>query len=57
MALGLFGILLGLVVPMALMVLAYCGWTILLLVPLAAVIAALFAGEPLLAHRTQTFMG
>lgn len=54
MALGLFGIVLGL---MVLMVLAYRGWTILLLAPLAAGIAALFAGEPLLAHWTQTFMG
>ena len=54
MLLGLLGILLGLIV---LMVLAYRGWTILLLAPLAAVIAALFAGEPLLAHWTQTFMG
>ena len=54
MLLGLFGILLGLIV---LMILAYRGWTILLLAPLAAVIAALFAGEPLLAHWTQTFMG
>ncbi len=54
MLLGLFGILLGLTV---LMVLAYRGWTILLLAPLAAVIAALFSGEPLLAHWTQTFMG
>lgn len=54
MLLGLFGILLGLVVLMAL---AYRGWTILLLAPLAAAIAALFAGEPLLAHWTQTFMG
>ncbi len=54
MLLGLAGILLGLIV---LMVLAYRGWTILLLAPLAAAIAALFAGEPLLAHWTQTFMG
>ncbi len=54
MWLGLAGILLGLTV---LMVLAYRGWTILLLAPLAAAIAALFAGEPLLAHWTQTFMG
>ncbi len=54
MILGLFGILLGLTV---LMVLAYRGWTILLLAPLAAAIAALFSAEPLLAHWTQTFMG
>lgn len=54
MLLGLFGVLLGLIV---LMILAYRGWSILLLAPLAAAIAALFAGEPLLAHWTQTFMG
>ncbi|TVS10129.1 MAG: GntP family permease [Wenzhouxiangella sp.] len=54
MILGLFGILLGLTL---LMVLAYRGWTILLLAPLAAAIAALFSAEPLLAHWTQTFMG
>ena len=29
----------------------------LLLAPAAALLAALFAGEPLLAHWTQTFMG
>ena len=37
--------------------LAYRGWSVLLLAPLAALIAAAFAGEPLLAHWTQTFMG
>jgi len=43
---GLFGILLGL----ALLVwLAYRGWSILLLAPGAALIAAAFAGGPLLA--------
>ena len=51
---GLAGILLGL----ALLVwLAYRGWSILLLAPAAALVAAAFAGEPLLAHWTQTFMG
>lgn len=51
---GLLGILLGL----ALLVwLAFRGWSVLLLAPLAALIAAAFAGEPLLAHWTQTFMG
>jgi len=50
---GLFGILLGLGL---LMFLAFRGWTILLLAPMAALIAAAFAGEPLLAHWTQTFM-
>ena len=50
---GLFGILLGL----ALLVwLAYHGWSILLLAPGAALIAAAFAGGPLLAYWTQTFM-
>ena len=37
--------------------LAYRGWTILLLAPLCALIAALLAGQPLLANWTQTFMG
>ncbi len=50
---GLLGILLGLVLLMAL---AFRGWTILLLAPAAALVAAAFAGEPLLAHWTQTFM-
>ncbi|KAA6186765.1 GntP family permease [Thiohalocapsa marina] len=51
---GLLGILLGLALLVAL---AYRGWSILLLAPAAALVAALFAGEPLLAHWTQTFMG
>ena len=50
---GLIGILLGLAL---LMWLAYRGWSILLVSPIAALIAAAFSGEPLLAHRTQTFM-
>lgn len=50
---GLAGIILGLGFLMAL---AFRGWTILLLAPAAALIAAAFAGEPLLAHWTQTFM-
>jgi H+/gluconate symporter-like permease len=50
---GLFGILLGLVL---LVWLAYRGWSILLLAPGAALIAAAFAGGPLLAFWTQTFM-
>jgi H+/gluconate symporter-like permease len=37
--------------------LAYRGWSILLVAPIAALIAAMFSGEPLLAHWTQTFMG
>lgn len=50
--------LLGILLALALlMVLAYRGWSVLLLAPLAAVFAAATAGEPLLAHWTQTFMG
>src|SRR6201990_785775 len=52
--LGLAGILIGLGL---LIWLAYRGWSVLLMAPLAAMIAALFSGEPLLAHWTQTFMG
>src|SRR4029453_18732730 len=51
---GLIGILLGLGLLVAL---AFRGWSVLLLAPVAALIAAAFAGEPLLAHWTQTFMG
>src|SRR5262249_37166796 len=36
--------------------LAFRGWSVLLLAPIAAIIAAAAAGEPLLAHWTQTFM-
>ncbi|MCP3371941.1 GntP family permease [Bradyrhizobium cajani] len=50
---GLIGILLGLAL---LMWLAYRGVSVLLVSPLAALIAAVFSGEPLLAHWTQTFM-
>jgi len=50
--------LLGVLVPLCLLIwLAYRGWSILLLAPAAAIIAALLAGEPMLAHWTQTFMG
>ena len=51
---GLIGILLGLAL---LMWFAYRGWSVLLVAPLAALVAAVFSGEPLLAHWTQTFMG
>jgi H+/gluconate symporter-like permease len=51
--LGLLGILAGLAF---LMFFAFRGWSILLLAPGAALIAAAFSGEPLLAHWTQTFM-
>ncbi len=50
---GLLGILIGLGL---LLFLAFRGWSILLLAPAAALVAAAFAGEPLLAHWTQTFM-
>jgi H+/gluconate symporter-like permease len=51
---GLIGVLLGL----ALLVwLALRGWSVLLLAPAAALLAAAFAMEPLLASWTQTFMG
>jgi len=50
---GLLGILLGLGLLIAL---AFRGWSILLLAPIAALIAAGFAREPLLASWTQTFM-
>jgi H+/gluconate symporter-like permease len=50
--------LLGILVALGLLIwLAYRGWSILLLAPAAAVLAAGLAGEPLLAHWTQTFMG
>lgn len=50
---GLFGIFLGLGI---LMWLSFRGWSILVLAPTAALIAALAAGQPLLAHWTHTFM-
>jgi len=50
---GLIGILLGLSL---LMWLAYRGWSVILVAPLAALVAAAFAGEPLLPHWTETFM-
>jgi H+/gluconate symporter-like permease len=50
--------LLGILLALALLVwLAYRGWSVLLLAPLAALVAAGAAREPLLAHYTQTFMG
>jgi H+/gluconate symporter-like permease len=50
---GLLGILVGLGL---LIWFAFKGWSVLLLAPIAAAAAALFAQEPLLAHWTQTFM-
>ncbi|ODT19849.1 MAG: transporter [Kaistia sp. SCN 65-12] len=51
---GLLGIVLGLALLVGL---AFRGWSVLLLAPIAALVAALLSGEPLLAHWTQTFMG
>jgi len=49
--------LLGILVALGLLIwLAYRGWSILLLAPAAALIAAGLSGDPLLAHWTQTFM-
>ena len=50
--------LLGILIALALLVgLAYRGWSVLLLAPFAAIVAAGVSREPLLAHWTQTFMG
>src|SRR3984893_9310185 len=51
---GLLGILVGLGL---LIWLAFRGWSVLLLAPVAALLAAAFAGQPLLANWTQIFMG
>lgn len=49
--------ILGILIALGLLIwLAYRGWSILLLAPLGALLAALLAGEPLLANWTQTFM-
>src|SRR5882672_7986913 len=53
-AMGLLGILLALGL---LVWLAYRGWSVLLLAPAAALVAAAVSREPLLANWTQTFMG
>lgn len=50
---GLIGILVALAL---LMWLAYRGWSILLVAPIAGLAAAILAGEPILANWTQTFM-
>jgi len=50
---GLLGILIGL---LFLIGLVFRGWSILLLAPVAAIIAAAANRAPLLAHWTQTFM-
>src|SRR5215510_3598992 len=50
--------LLGIILALGLLIwLAYRGWSILLLAPGAALVAAAASGEPLLAHWTQTFRG
>ena len=50
--------LVGILVALGLLVwLSFRGWSVLLLAPAVAIVAAAFAGEPLLAHWTQTFMG
>jgi H+/gluconate symporter-like permease len=51
---GLLGILLALAL---LMWLAYRGWSVLLVAPAAALLAAAISGQPILAHWTHTFMG
>jgi H+/gluconate symporter-like permease len=50
--------LLGIVAALGVLIwLSFRGWSVLVLAPTAAMIAAIAAGEPLLAHWTQTFMG
>ncbi|CAE6844264.1 hypothetical protein R75461_07169 [Paraburkholderia nemoris] len=53
LGLGLTGMLVSLGLPIWL---AYRGWSVLLLAPLGAMLAAGISGEPVLAHWTQTFM-
>jgi H+/gluconate symporter-like permease len=49
--------LIGILIALGLLIwLAYRGWSVLLLAPAAALVAAAAAGEPLLAHWTLTFM-
>jgi H+/gluconate symporter-like permease len=49
--------LVGILVALGFLIwLAYRGWSILLLAPAAAILAAGLSGQPLLAHWTQTFM-
>src|SRR4249919_1150553 len=50
--------LVGILVSLALLIwLSFRGWSVLLLAPAAALLAAALAGEPLLANWTQIFMG
>src|ERR1700693_3801174 len=53
-AMGLLGILLALGLLVSL---AFRGWSVLLLAPAAALVAAAVSRQPLLANWTQTFMG
>jgi H+/gluconate symporter-like permease len=47
----------GILIALGLLIwLAYRGWSVLLLAPAAALLAAAISREPLLAHWTQTFM-
>ena len=49
--------LLGIVCALGLLMwLSFRGWSVLVLAPLAALLACAFSGEPLLAHWTLTFM-
>lgn len=50
--------MIGILLALGLLIgLAYRGWSVLLLAPASALLAAAVAREPLLAHWTQTFMG
>src|SRR4029078_12735021 len=50
--------LLGILAALGLLIwLSFPGWSVLLLAPAVALVAAATAREPLLAHWTQTFMG
>src|SRR5438477_882293 len=53
-AMGLLGILIGLALRVWF---AFRGWSVLLLAPAAALVAALLGGQPLFANWTQIFMG
>ena len=49
--------LLGILAALGLLIwFSFRGWSVLLLAPVVALFAAATAGEPLLAHWTQTFM-
>jgi H+/gluconate symporter-like permease len=50
--------LLGILAALGFLIwLSFRGWSVLVLAPFAALIAAVAAGEPLLARWTQTVMG